>query len=606
MIPKIIPISEQNLNNLKTAGFILILYLVFYLLDGLYFGWIDDIFMINYLKGTFYGKPDNLLFIDTFIIWSSLLKNLYISHPAFPWYELLEYSILALAILKFNISIYNNSIPEPITKPWQKYFLLAIVNAALFFHLFQLSTFTSVCIFSSAVFLTSYFLSISEGVKKRAVIYLLLFCASFLMRPLLVVPITIISVTFFLFLNRARLWRFIPVGAIIIASVASIKMSNKTDTKLLCSVHDRAVYLLDGLNTPILKTNKMDSDVRYQAFFSWFCGDAQQLYSDSFLRKIEPSDKMAYHSQYFFEDLKAEYQNSSESYDKSYGDYRNWSMRAGLLLCILVLTVFLVLSQTSNRNKKRAAIISTVLFAVMILLISGSMKMEERFFYPTGIGVLFLLLSINLKGDKDNKKTISSKADLSKEGNNFSHKLTIFKTQPIIKISILIFLFSLALIQIIDAGKAHTELEKECELKREFIDEINLSMKGKVAFFDTWSMACVHLKPFRVWSLNPANQYSCYGETWSNFLPPHMKYLSEFCSNPEDMGAYFDCLSERKDVVFLITSYRAEFLEKYLSQVCHLNVRFRKISSGTSFEKLKYTFMPFQYEFGLYQIEKIE
>ena len=575
---KLIFLIQKNKSTLQLGAYLIILYILLFFLFSLYFGWIDDVFMINYLKGTFYGKPDNALFIDTFLGWSILFKKLYVTVPAFPWFESSVYLLLALAIARSNIMLVNHHILAAYHSTIWKYLLLTLINIALFLHLVQLSTFTSVCILSSGIFLVSYF----SSRHRDGWVFFLLFVCAFLMRPLLALPAVLIICCLSVSVDHSKFLKLSPVVLVIALSFFVQSRSSNPDIALLKSIHGRAVYLLDGQNSPLLKTKKTNEDIRQNAFFSWFCGDIPQLYSDSFLKKLEPENKLAYHTEYFKEDILAEIQTSASLYDGSYALFRNWRTRGLLLFALLVATSAYVAACAFGLKRKLAAISIVLLFVVVLFFIAGFMKMEERFFYPTCLALLFALLSIDIEPSKTN-----------------------FSSSRLIKNAGLISLLVLAVIQIKDAASAHQELEKEYGQKRAFIEEINNSVNNKIVFFDTWSMGCIHSRPFEAWSLPANNQYTCYGETWSNFLKPHMDYLGTVCSDPQDMKVYFDCLSKRKDVLFLISSFRAEFLENYLYQVHHLHIHLRKINHHDAFDNLHYSFLPYRYDFGLYEMEQV-
>jgi hypothetical protein len=150
------------------------------------------------------------------------------------------------------------------------------------------------------------------------------------------------------------------------------------------------------------------------------------------------------------------------------------------------------------------------------------------------------------------------------------------------------------------------EKKEEMMLKQDVVHELNLDFKGKMLFYDIWTMTLLHQTPLKQVNLNSNNVHTCYGEYWSNFLlVTHKKYLEDLCGKT-DFISFYKCLYGRRDKVIFVFSkiYRKELIEKYAWEEYGEKIIFREIKPDSKLKNIHYSFVPAYNEFGYYVFDE--
>jgi hypothetical protein len=146
------------------------------------------------------------------------------------------------------------------------------------------------------------------------------------------------------------------------------------------------------------------------------------------------------------------------------------------------------------------------------------------------------------------------------------------------------------------------DLNKERVLKQDFIEELK-EFDADIFVYDLWTMTLIHDKPWDIVNLDKEKQvHVAYGEAWLNTLSGHKAYLTDLTGENTFESFVNYLLENEKDVVLVLSSYRAEFLQSYLTKVYDYDMVISPIEGDFAIENCNYSFTWSATEFNYYRI----
>lgn len=595
----------MKFNYLVALIYAFLLMLVTYLAYGIFFGWIDDVLMMNAMRGIFSNQP----FSDFFLYHRVLSKAyvaLYQSWPGVPWYGLAMgmYLLLALAnLFYFLVHIFSEFVDR-------KYSLFLYFG--IFYFLFCLEnvyliTFTRVAI----LLMGSSLFCIYQIVKKERwksidywgiVAFSIMFAIGYLTRMEMAL---VVLATFFLFLfflpgfsKRKMLGLFLGLGLVVGTHQALEKAFLTSEKKAFLEIWGYIQNSLDGANfnpeLDALQSNPADS-IRLKAVESWFFLDEQQITPDFLARITAPSPFSWNTLRHWRQNLYQEYQKARFRFT-DYNQYLNWWPKVLLYFFLHVYLISLVLLSTASKKLKWG--FGLYLFAGwgMILALTILLKMEDRLFSPWAL--IFTVGALVYCSQLTRPQT--------KALVNFCALVFLWLKSGMLKqvLKTLGLIILLVIIGIRGIAYHNISKEKAIELdqKARIVKEINNKFFGEILFFDIWSMTLIHSTPFQNIDLNPNNQYLTYGEYFSNSYDAHKAYLTKLFGSDRFIDVCEYGQRHPEEVIFLFGEYRATMLEDYLRILYGKPYHFKSNYPDTELSKIRHSFSWFPVQYNYYTL----
>lgn len=575
---------SSNLINkhLISLSITILLYVFTYFKFGLYYGWVDDVLISNHFREILINSPIKTL-ASLFLGWANLLSFLYKKAPHIPWYGILLYvfsfiatfnTILLLVLLFFK-------------KKNRILFTIAIIAGFLFLWVDNIFLVTLTRI-SLIVTLSSIFLlgiSPLYYKNKRVLIFItfyccLLFIGGSLIRPITLVGIIPLIISFYIILNRAKLQmpkRNIIAFGISILLVFTINVNNRNKVKK--NVNKEIGHFLnitDARNTYQPTEFLYNNDINYKALFLYYIPEDKFL-DKNFLDQYGPSTwYQNLNFKRYYTNLKYE-TSRINAFTSSYHQYLNWFNK----FIILIVTNLVIMAFSKMYRIQLLLFIALIIFLFLIMLVY---KTEERLILPI---ITF--------------QTILNLICL-----NFWKKENLYYPKTA-KPILFIILLSLGFYGFMRADKLAEEKKIELKGKQLFIDELNNNFKNKILFFDLWSMTLVHQSLLENINLSPNNIYTCHREYWSFFFPQHTAQLEKICKNIDFISFYKCAFEKNEEIIFVFNKQlRIDLIEEFALKNHHIKLKFEELLPNNKLKDIRYSFLPYQYEFGYYKLAAFE
>lgn len=563
---------------------VVVFFIATYITFGFHWGWIDDVFMLNSLKGSFIEQPSILLFSKYHIIQSAVLLKLYKFLPNVSWYEWLLYLQLFFAV-SFFFRIMD-LVYDFQTSP-KGIFSKVGVSIILFLLLFVEPTFMIDFTTVAGLLIVSSSTLLFVSLQKRDFFWENLLCIIFLafgisLRPELVIilsPLLAVLLWFFKFWKNIEMKKttMVILSLIVLLFFWSYGINQKENRNLNKQVA-MFQHLLDG-NNSIGFENALEIDsARTMLIFSWFSGDQKQLLDPNFIQKLEI--KNSFQSISFLKmknSLKDELWKSMRRYTSPYTLTRNWLYK--VIPFYIVLILFLVLAAIRKKQRSLFATLMVCFLSVLIpAVIGGVIKLEYRIMLPLFVACVTVVFVVN-NGFVESKKS------------------------AFLLIGLLI---ALVPSRVMDCIETSSILHDEVASKENFIQGFNNRFQNKVVLFDLWTMSLNRPKPFSGEVLDGnKNHLMNYGELFSNFIPSHVSGLVDFCGTSE-LVPFFQCLDEKGNVIFAITNIRASSLTDYFKDVHDMNLELTEVDFANELNEVHYSFLWEKLQMNYYTIESLD
>jgi hypothetical protein len=532
--------------------FSIVLLAITWLLFGIYWGWIDDIYLANALNGTFFHQPAKSLFISYYVFLSNGLVFLNQLLPKTNWYGIFNLIVLFLIVALFIALTYKLLKRAEQGKFFNILFIFFLFMVALA-ELIYMQTFTtnSLLLFGLS---SLYFLN--DPKFRRTALFIILIIAMLIRSDVVFFVFPILFI--FILLEskqKVKLVLLFSILTIALPLVFTITNISSNDVKEWKKYSTTIVNVLDGSNSNSFEKMAKIDKARTLALFTWFQGDIDNLLNQEYVEKLD------IHPPFSIVSLKKagvkfqiEYEKSCCKYNQDYTPSRNW-INKGIFISfvLIVLSIYFV---AIERDKKRKLIMAlyplsflgAILFAIIFF------KMEYRIFYPTAFLYIIALLLSNQQ-----------------------------KIKNYLIYALLLLLLIVFPIRIKEYYSTSRDLKAEVNQKELFRAELNSKFSDKLIFFDfltsgLYSPTFFNYKPFN----EGHNTLLLYGEVNSNFIESHKKYLSEICGSDE-LVPFFECLyQKRDDVIFAFTNHRVEMYEMYFNDVHGKTLKFKKLEQKSN------------------------
>lgn len=546
------------MNNIKLKNTIIpilitvVLLLLTKVILGFYYGWFDEIVLMNLHNGIGYNQPlTNHLntHVRYFLFISDILVYLNNKIPPFNWYGIFIYSlasILIYIIIKFifKTAMETNNV------------LISILFVLLFYIVFLIEisfqlNFTTIAILLVGVGLFKIF----ENPDKKFT-YFIPFFILFTLGLLIRFEISAITIPLFIVLislkreysKKTKI--LITILLIMIIPYAyelyQNKYSDDTDKETVKTFQKILDFKDYQSNFNFFELDK----ARSTALFTWYSGDDKTLLSDGYLNKLNVESSFnALKLKDIKNRIRQQFITISKSYSNEYFPTRNWHIKLiASFIIILLLSIFIIRSYQKNKHIPLVTI-SYFLLHFLILLIF--FKLEYRVHYPVFlITILVILKSSKFLWKKENMK---------------------------IALSILIIL---GLIRAFEY-KSTLKFAKEEQIKKEaFYSELFKKFEHKKIFLDLYTYSLFPHKGFINIYKPSSNIFLVYGEGFSNQHQFHLDYLSSLCGSNE-IVAFFKCMyDDRDNVVFIFSKIRIDMYELYFKEIYNIDFKLKKLDEG--------------------------
>ncbi len=586
-------INSLKSNFATSIALTIVLFTATYYIYGFYYGWTDDVLQNNSMMGVCLNKPVELFF-EAHLLLIKLYNFLYTNFQTVAWYGWIFafYAFLATFNLFYFISLTFSRLKQ------KKYILFILLCFCVYFTIWIenifLINFTRISIIligTSLLLIDNIIISEKHTVRQKTI--WLIYSSITLLIGVLTRPeiIIILFIPFILYVLRNYRQPIIVLKIIIIfiingtifLSIYNQQINDNAKKSIKKIKH--ILNVTEGKNTnDIFFIEKAKQDIRYKAVWLYYWPDSN-LIDETNLSQWGPEKTITLRNlKNLGLKLNYEYYTAINAYNSDYCNILNWFYPAISLLFLNIL--ILLINFISNYNKNKLLIYIHLLllcsFIGTISLITILSKMEGRLLIPT----LIIITLFSLSFIKDS---------LNKEKNNFLW--TIF---------ILAFI-SLSFFRAYGYYLASEDKKEESLSKSRFIEELNSQFNGKTFMFDILTISLLHESPFKKLQLNPANTYSSYKENWSVFFPEQMKYLKTMCGSTEFVP-FYNCIYEKgDDVIFVYTKEtRIGLIEEYALKVHDIEMEFTEIHINSNLKQVKYTFIPYKFDFGYYILTKFK
>jgi hypothetical protein len=526
--------------------FSIFLITITWLLFGIYWGWIDDIYLANAINGTFFKDPPQSLFINYYVLLSKGFIFLNQIIPRINWYGVFNLACLFLIVYLFIALIYHTLNKSKQSNFFNILFIFLLFMVALAEAIY-LQTFTSNALI---LFGLSAIYFLNEPKLKNLSVLVLLIIALLIRSDVIILLFPIIAV--FILINNKEKIKLILLLAFITIALPIIlkKIQTNDDAKEWEKYSSTIINILDAGNAETYENMLKKDKARSYAFYTWFQGDFNNLLNQEYI------DKLEIHSPFSITTFKKatikiekEIDKSCCKYDENYTSSRNWSMKGIVATSIIILLSILFVCLEKDKKRKFLIALFPLAFITTILFTTILFKMEYRVFYPVAlITVLALLLS---------NKHLASKY----------------------LVYVLLILLLIAFpSRLKEYYVTSLDLKEEINKKESFRTELNAKFSNKIILFDFLTTSLYSPTFFKTHAFNEGNNtFLLYGEVFSNFLESHKAYLSEICGSYE-IVPFFKCLYEkREEVVFALTDHRVYMYEMYFKDVYGIPIKFKKL-----------------------------
>lgn len=567
-----------------------LLFIITYFTFGFYYGWIDDVIQMNYLRGIGLAKPAKQMFTNQVLV-SKLYHYLYQIGPHIPWYGYFAffYIFIATTQLVFILSI-------AFRKFYEKHFLFFVLLVSFFYFIFWIDFVVLISFTKTAILLVGLsILSLDFAIKdkfSKSERWILVFSNSILLL------LGVLNRTEVLYLWIVPLmiyvWRYKSIEAykvvalLIVLTMASFYiLKSQTDAELQQSIRKIAHIqnVTDGKNTWHIPFDQLvEKDFLYKSAYYYYWPDLS-IISDEQLHKWGPEKVYSLANlKNLPTKLKYEVGRAYQGYSKEYSKRLNWWFDFILLSTLNFLICIFIWFRNKRGNVQLLVHHTLFLLAIMglLLLVFLFYKLESRVVLPSM--VLVTLVSFI---------TIS--------------KLNNFKTDRQFKWILALVCVPIVLYQVGSYRLVAADRYNEEVLKKKFISEMNYNYDSKVILFDIWSLSLLHSSFFESIQLNPSNRYISHFESWSNFVPGNIAALNTICPTT-NFVSFYECIAEDKDrFVFVMTkNHRLTFIAEYAKKMHSYELEFEEIFPESALSRIHYSFMPHKFDFGYFMLRKFE
>ncbi len=583
---------SENIKKLITVylvpATVLLCSLLFY---GSYYGWVDDIVVMNTVSAQLTGEP--VTAGPCFLIINKLLATLYQIYPRIAWYGYFMISLSLLILINIASLIYR------LVRPHRYKYLIASAIFIVFFllllnEMFIALNFTKLALMLSGSSLLRIILQTTAEKDQNKARYTGLYIQvliGILIRYSIIIPVIccILLIAGILKINK---WNIIlrtsAVSGILILSALLYNqvINSKKEASLLNSREIYLLTLLDGQNYSSKIPKYLNDDkekMRFKALQQWYYYDEDQI-NVNYLTKISYTP-----SQFEIEELclrfyhKLKYAYYKSISIKEFDTDKSCSIFIKFLSLQIILWIlfFILLYKAQRKQLGQTGTLQIVFAHLFFILINvtiiGVFKYEDRLFSPftvITIGIYLILIA------------------------KHSYKL------PSTSISTTVFIVfaCLILFRAIQLKSWAQHKQSEQRVSSKVIDDINYRFKDKILIFDYFSMLFFHKGLFETFRIDRNIVCTSYGENPYHGFLSHHKYLREKVYPFTNFISFFDGIGNSKTdrYIFMISDFRAKMLNEYFQILYARKYRLKQLILKSKFEQSTITLFGSPIHFNCY------
>jgi hypothetical protein len=553
-----------------TAAWTLLLIVAQWLSIRFYFGWMDDIYFLNIIRGLFsaqaYPATEAMYGI------SNALVFLYQYAPNSNGYSILIVSLSWIGIFQW---LYGLRLWTEGKMSWTSYFFVSLlIYVVLLAEYLLLLNFTRTAALLAG---GSTFLLLSCCGKNTLRTPISLFASSMLFLGILMrwesALISSLCIVLCLGMNmRKQLADFlrnilkfllIPWIAGVLCCIFFIQQLQTSDNARHDALRPHVSALLDHHGYAPLKWSEYPNDkIRTIALLSWFYQDQSQINQAFFERAYQANPELKSIGAGVFHKLKGEWKKIAQR-KEVYGEglRLNYKLSAGLVL-------WLILSMVKTHARNWLMTVSAV-FALFIL-IAVFFKYEDRVFSPALAGMILVAFS----------------------------RLTQFQSRKWLGFTIMLLL-PLGILRGEMLHKMALEKAEEIRLKQEWKSEINHLKDIKIFMFDLYSMSLNPDLPFDESRVPKDQTWTVFGDMHYGETGSHNLYLKSLFGTYKNHKEFYQRAAQRQDVLFLMPDFRIRILNTYLWKLWDSPYEFRKIDEPHGLDHIRWSYVwtPVQFHY---------
>lgn len=567
-----------------------LLFLLTQLVFGFHYGWLDDVIQTNYIRGIGISEPLSHHF-TAHVLLLNAYRVLYINFPDIAWYGFFFIFYIYLATVNATY-FFLLKVEQLNDRRWKcaLYVGLLFFISVWFDQVYLLNyTQISILLVGTSLLLLVEILNrqkLSINVSLGALYLSICMMIGLLTRPDVMI-LVIGPFSFYLVVrlkgHKQPIKTIITCLAVGVIFIGICRFQIDSNFNKINKTISHIINLTDLRNTFKPFNILLEEDIRYKAIFLYYWPD-EELISDQQLQKWGPQQSLKSLSlKHLKENFFIEWKRAARTYQQEYCPGLNWMPP---LICLIILSLSLIAVRYFYAKETKSQLLYSdflLLFLVvfMLVLVMALAKMEARIAMP-----LISLVTLSILGN-----TVKSS----------SH---FFYTRTGFSMLVLITVFCFVRVQ--QNYRTASDKKQECLKKEAFVEELNAQFSDKLILFDIWTLSLLHASPLKNIQLNPRNTYLTYFESWSNFLDCQQAYWKQKCGKASFQRVYSCLYAQKEDVVFVHTlNLRIGLIEEYGRKVHQTHLTFKETHLGTALSELHYSFLPYHYDFGYYQIDTL-
>jgi hypothetical protein len=563
--------------------------MVSYCILGVYFGWIDDVFVMLQLKGEVISPQNGFFnlrgnnYFSYFYVW------LYNHFGKFNWYGIFLSFYSGLCILNINfILLHLISKTEQHVRKLFLFFSLAFFAAYVIENVYLIN-FTRIAILLTgtsiicAVITFKTYRGTAVG-KRLFMFFALLFFIGWncrLFAVLIFMPIILL----FLFLIFEKKLRFIFPGGLAIfiglyfcLAFLFLNDKNRAEYKSINHTEKYVHNILNAFNgVQIDELNNPRDSIKSLALYRWYFADRDTVLNQEFLDEIGSYNPLRVDVlKNWQKNLKQEITKARSFYGNNYMPDLNWYYKTvGFWIIVGALPFLFIFYHSVDFKRFLRSILLYGATLVFVLLVIIFFKMEDRAMAPLLIFTFFAVWMLLNETDKP---------------------LNI----EVLKILIVVFII-VGGHRVQGYKNNSTQRGFDLDLKSKVRSNIDKFYNDKTVFFDLYSLTILETHPF--WNVN-------FPDNWTSGLEMFNLHSIEHHQNIEkivgclDWPCFYQEVSKTPNkYMFFYSNERIRITHDYNKIIYNEEFYFRKESENMIINQLHYSFLWFPVGLGFFSLD---
>lgn len=531
-----------------------------YFSKGIYFGWFDDIMILNVMKGQFsqHTYPTDSLFR----LISYLLSFLYTKIPLFPWYGVFLTTTLVLSIYLILLYLFE-SVQFKKTTNWLLLIILLCSVYILFLEEFiVLINFTKASVLLTGISLLFYWQKLNS--KPNIIFHpiLLLFIVGYLIRDQtanVIILFIILLITLQTLINKSY-WNafkkfFLITSTLLILLNTIFQLTRNNDYGLEKEVWPYISNIVDGnrYQTVDNKDISTKDSVKLAAIRLYYFLDKDKI-DIPFLEKMGGDSPFSLKTLQFWKEHLTQqillFENRYESSYEGLNLFNKFKISVFISTILIIFSFLIYCKKIINKKVLLTVFLSIISLYSYFFLIAIFFKYEDRLFTPVFIIVLVYTID--------------------------QLKLFSVRTQSFFLILTIVILLPFTLLRSESLNQIRDLKREDLRNKSEYINELN-GFKNKIFIHDYWSQVLIYSSPYKEVELIKNNTHIIFGDMPLYLLESYRLYLQKSICSYGSYVEFYECMAENKNAIFIMPPFRAKLIESYLKILYNKDFIFEEI-----------------------------